>query len=406
MAYLEYTTRLRQFVPGLAPEQAEEFVNEAWRDIREANEEWSFLYSTEYWLAPASISLVGLVVTQFSSSVDLSYSAMVLMVNLSNPAVTLRQIRFGVTGGPIYSISALDTQQVNDGAISLVTPTTLDCNTSAPFTVGDVGKKIRVEGAGVAGADLDTTIATFVSPTQVTLTDAASTAVTGADVTYGSTLTLDRMYTEDTNSNQGALVYRIYYSPLSTDFQRIDHLVDPIIGYPFGRVIRPIEVLDKYDPRRSSLTQPYYVFFREFNVTTGLPVYELWPGPTFQRAYPVAYWRLGTEFTSDDDALPPQVPEELLLMRARILAYEWAMATDPDARRRQTYQSGLSYARGRYSTEGVPGRPLGLLEKTKRRDKSVYAKTFLVSGRNRVWGDYGWPPLDSRFFQNHGLPAL
>lgn len=402
MAFLEYYTRLRQFVPQLAPEQCMQYVNEAWRDIREANEEWSFLYAQEFWLAPALISLSGLTVTQWSDQVGLTHAALVLLGGLNHPALTQRQFRAGVTGGPIYSITASDIQQVTDGEI-VATSFTLQALSSAPFNPSDVGLLIVVEGAGLAGADLETTIAAYVSPTEVTLTDSASTTVVGATVTWGSSLTLDREYGEDSSTNQGAIVYRIYYSPLTIDFQRLDHLIDPAIGYEFGWVQQSIDVLDRMDPRRSSLQQPYYVFFREFDPDTGLPVYELWPGPTQQRAYPVAYWRLGTEFTNDDDALPPQVPEELLLMRARLLAYEQAMVTDEDARRRQTYMAALNYVRSRYSTEGQPGRPLGLLEKTKRRDKSVYMKQFIR--RTRRSGG-GWPPIDSGFFQNHGLPAL
>lgn len=46
------------------------------------------------------------------------------------------------------------------------------------FTASVVNSTIVVKGAGPAGADLTTTVATYVSPTQVTLTAAASTTVT------------------------------------------------------------------------------------------------------------------------------------------------------------------------------------------------------------------------------------
>jgi hypothetical protein len=405
MPFLEYHSRLRQFVPSLAPEQAEDFVNSAWRDIRQANDEWSWLFATEYWIAPNQVTLPGLGVTQFSPVVVLNIGALALIAGLNNPAITQRQLRFGLTGGPVYGIASTNAVQVTDGAITSATDD-LVCATSAPFSTGDVGKLIRVAGAGPSGTDLDTVILAFVSPTQVQLAVNASTTVgPAATVSFGSTITLDRFYAESTNSNITALLYRIYYSPTTQDFMRLDHLVDQIVGYPFGRVVRPIEVLDGWDPRRSSVTQPYYVFFREYDVTTGLPVYELWPGPTSARAYTVAFWRSGTDFINDTDSLPPRLSEELLLMRARMLAYEWGMVNDPDPRRRQSYQTGLQYARNRYSTEGQPQRPLGLLEQAKRQDKSVYAKMFNQKG-GKGWGDYGWPPADSRFYQNHGLPAL
>jgi hypothetical protein len=71
---------------------------------------------------------------------------------------------------------------VHDGAITAL-GTTLTCATSAPFHAGMVGDAIVVAGAGVAGGDLTTTIASFTDSGHVELTDAAVTTVTGADVT-------------------------------------------------------------------------------------------------------------------------------------------------------------------------------------------------------------------------------
>lgn len=60
----------------------------------------------------------------------------------------------------------------------------------ADFTVADVGKFIRVEGAGVAGADLVTTIASYTSESSVELAAAAGTTVSGASAYYGTDNTL------------------------------------------------------------------------------------------------------------------------------------------------------------------------------------------------------------------------
>ena len=79
-----------------------------------------------------------------------------------------------------------DGRTVNDAAMSSsVNPTYLDSAT-AVFSVGDVGLAVRVVGAGAAGADLVTTVASYTSPTEVVLTDAASTTVTGAQASIGS----------------------------------------------------------------------------------------------------------------------------------------------------------------------------------------------------------------------------
>lgn len=398
--FLIYSSKLRQWVTSLGPEQSEDFINDAWRDIREANDKWSFLLAQEYWLAPASITLTGIGVTQFSTNVTLSFSALLLVANLSNPPITQRQIRMGIQGGPIYDIGGTDVLQITDGAITAIT--NVLNSPSGPFDNSHVGRLIVVAGAGTGGSNLQTTIASFVSPTQVTLLNNASTTVgPSATVTWGSSITLTRQFNENSSVNTNALLYRVYYSPLTTDFQRIDHLMDPITGYEFGWEILPIDDLDRMDPQRSSVTQPYDLFFHHFDSVTGLPVYELWPGPTVQRAYVVTFWRLGLPFVSDTDSLPPQITEELLLLRARYLAYEWGAANDPDPRRRQTFLALMGNAKSKYSTEGQPGRPLGLLDQTMRRDEEV----SLIQGRKgpRRPGP-GWP-VDSNFAQSHAIPG-
>ncbi|MGI0014041.1 MAG: glycosyl hydrolase family 28-related protein, partial [Nitrososphaera sp.] len=86
-----------------------------------------------------------------------------------------------------------DTRKVSDGEITA--GTTELSSATAGFTPDDVGKRIGIARAGVSGLDADgnpimqplsTTIATFVSDRQVTLTDAASTTISNANVTWGT----------------------------------------------------------------------------------------------------------------------------------------------------------------------------------------------------------------------------
>lgn len=395
-SFIDYWNKLRVYVPALGPNQAEDFIQAAWRDICDADQEWSFLAATEYWLAPGIITLPSVAVTQNDETVALTVADLPLIGGLNNPSLTQRQAKFG-QGGPVYQILDTDVQQVTDGAINAL-GTTLT-SVSGPFTVEDVGKLIYVVGAGSSGTDLQTTIASFTSPTEVELTDSAGTTVSGATITWGSTITLDRLYREVTVGNTQMTIARFYYSPLSTDFARIDHLYDPILGYEFAWEIGTPDEIDRMDPQRSAAGNPYRLFFRQFDSETGLPIYEMWPCPQAQRAYTVKYWRKGGTFTEDTESLPPQIPEELLLMRARLLAYEWAMVIDPERDRRASYANALGYVRSKYSTEGQPGRPLGLLEKAKLQDKSKYRKAFIRRQRSRPMGY----PIDSRFSQSHDV---
>lgn len=87
-----------------------------------------------------------------------------------------------------------DQQTVSDASI---TSGTDDLTTVADaFTSEDVGKAIRVYGAGAAGADLITTILAYVSPTAVTLATNASTTIAAKQIKWG---------TDDTSFIQAAI---------------------------------------------------------------------------------------------------------------------------------------------------------------------------------------------------------
>lgn len=399
MAFLDYVNRLRAYVPILSLPQAEDYINYAWRDIREANDSWSFLEGVQYWYAPAAMILNGLSTTQFDADVELSYGNLSQIGDVTFLPVTQRQLRFGLSGGPIYGIESTDVLKYTD-LVTTATSTTVT-SPGGTFTSDQVGLKILISGAGAGGDDLETTVATFVSTTEITITDAAGTSVNPATGYIGSILTLDRLYMEQTNSNASAQMYRIYYSPVDSNFARLDALYDPIMGYEFGWQIWPADELNRIDPQRASQTQPYELFYREHDAETDLPVYEMWPGPTSEKTYTVTYWKSGTDFTSDSESLPGRIPEELLLTRARMIALEWAQTQDPDYRRRSSYAGAYSIARSRYSTEGVPGARLGLLDKALKNDRSVTLSKARI--RPRRPGP-GWP-VDSNFMQRHAIPA-
>lgn len=393
--FLEYANKLRQNVPALAPEQAEDMIQSAWRDICDADDEWSFLHRTETWLAPAIITLTGVGVTDNDATVTLPAAAVAALAGLNNPALTVRQFRVGQSGGPVYSIASSDLLQVTDGVMNSGFGTLTSATGS--FSSGDVGKVIVVAGAGVAGANLSTTISGYTSPTQVTLAASASTTVGAATVSWGSYLELDRPYRETTNASATASVFRSLYQPLSVDFARMDCLVDNTVGYEFGYEIGTPDEINVIDPQRAAYGFPFRVYFHSYDATTGLPIYELWPAPSAERAYEVNYWTRGGEFLSDDSTLPPSIPEELLLLRARMLAYEWGMTSHPDWRQRASYATALQYVRSKYSTEGQLGRPLGMLEIARRKDHSFYRKTFIRRTRRLPMGY----PIDSNFMQSH-----
>jgi len=88
-----------------------------------------------------------------------------------------------------------DLKTVPDGAVTNGNPL-LTCATSAPFVLADVGKRITLPRAGAANATLTTTIASFVSATQVNLTVSPSSTVSSIITSFG---------TDDTTAVQNAI---------------------------------------------------------------------------------------------------------------------------------------------------------------------------------------------------------
>ena len=84
------------------------------------------------------------------------------------------------TYGAVHDAVALN------GAGTVAASSTAFSNAGASFVVGDVGKVIAIQGAGAGGVPLVTTIAARGSSTTLTLTAAASTSVTTANVVYGT----------------------------------------------------------------------------------------------------------------------------------------------------------------------------------------------------------------------------
>ena len=77
-----------------------------------------------------------------------------------------------------------DAQMASDGAMTSGSPVLTSA--SGPFKVSDLGKAIIVGGAGASGGVLQSTISTFTSPSQVSLSGSASTTTSGAGVLWGT----------------------------------------------------------------------------------------------------------------------------------------------------------------------------------------------------------------------------
>lgn len=113
-----------------------------------------------------------------------------ITVSASSPYAPATGILPGeeVTAANPYNVKAFGAtgsgKTISDGVMNGTTAVLT--SVSNPFVAGDVGKTILVYGAGAAGAQLATTVASFQSAGQVTLTAVSATAVGAATVYWGT----------------------------------------------------------------------------------------------------------------------------------------------------------------------------------------------------------------------------
>ena len=106
-----------------------------------------------------------------------------------------------LTTGVLYNVKSYgalgDTQTISSSAVTIGVGSNALTVVGGNFIAGSVGKAISVPGAGVGGILLNTTISGFTDATHISITTAASTALTGgaATILYG---------TDDTTAVQAA----------------------------------------------------------------------------------------------------------------------------------------------------------------------------------------------------------
>lgn len=145
-------------------------------------------------------------------------------------------------------------------------------------------------------------------------------------VNPNDTLTLDEDYGYTTNASAGYAIYSAYKEAPETQFMRWKSVFDPTNGYPLVTGV-PRQAIDIVDPTRGAQGQAYRVVDYRGNLTTGVPIYEFWPHQTSQITFRSIYEIHGDAFSNDDDALPPAIPESVLIDTALgHYAYPWAAA--------------------------------------------------------------------------------
>jgi hypothetical protein len=215
--------------------------------------------------------------------------------------------------------------------------------------------------------------------------------------------TLDRIYTEATSPGSSYLVYKVYYGPCSSDgvtpnndFLRYMVLLNPINGYAISgkRLYMTRTTINRRDPLRGAIGLPYYMASYQPNAA-GFMTYEMWPGCITNLALMCNYEKIHVDL-GVNDSLPAQLPGPLVIYRALEYAYRWAMQNAgrlPELKG-VDWRFALADAQRSYAKELVGA---------KRNDKEILLNIYRP-GSGYVYDFEG--PIDSNFYQSHGLPML
>jgi hypothetical protein len=258
-------TELRGSVPKISITFCPTLINRAYKDIREANL-WSFLLYESSWITPPLISTGTMTATQGSTAITFDANA----------------------------VAAINTAQLLS-TYSLITQRQLRSSAA-----GGIYSIISYNGG------------------------------TGAAV-------LDRPYADQ--SFGAGLSYQLYQLYYPAPF--IDHLTYLTITNPSMFLSLDLtatrSTIDLTDPQRSwyefpTKAVPLGIDYRGQNTATpsstlGFPLYELWGQPVSPFTYQCYGLRRGTDLVNPGDTLPYQIPQEMVLARAKYYAYEYAEAT-------------------------------------------------------------------------------
>lgn len=209
--------------------------------------------------------------------------------------------------------------------------------------------------------------------------------ISGYDPSGAGALTLDRPYYELSNPATTYLIYMMFVTVPSSDFERYVVLRDPINGYNL-RMDWTRREIDLMDPQRGATGNPWYIVSKDYD-GNGLPRHELWPGALTARAYQGLYQRAGLPL-SDTADLPFIIRQDLVQERALVRAYEWAEAN-------KGRHASLKDTDWRFLMNAALARYSKILQQVKIKDDEIYNSQWAGSYLEQPGGF----PIDAKLLQ-------
>jgi len=154
-----------------------------------------------------------------------------------------------------------------------------------------------------------------------------------------ATLTLDRPWMEPGGTGLAYMIYQAYFPAPVADFKRFFAVRDTTNAAPLSYWTYSQRDLAMLDPQRTNFNNPAYVVPYETDkrvgsATLGYLLLELWPQPLGILPYTFSYLRRGPLLSANTDTVPTPLTEELLMWRAKEVAYQWKESQKGDGMQR------------------------------------------------------------------------
>jgi hypothetical protein len=121
--------------------------------------------------------------------------------------------------------------------------------------------------------------------------------------------------------NAQAYEITLVYISLGQDVKELLTMVNQDRQFAF-EISTPAALLDSIDPRRNVSAMPWRLAFHSTD-PGGSPLYEMWPRPTSQTAYPYIYVRQWAPLVNDYDLLPNGIRSDVLVKLGKAEAARW-----------------------------------------------------------------------------------
>lgn len=212
-----------------------------------------------------------------------------------------------------------------------------------------------------------------------------------------NTFTLDRPWMEPSGTGLTYMIYQAYFPVPVADFKRFFAVRDTTMNAPIDYWSQSQQDLSLKDPQRTifnlpACAVPFDTDSRTGSATPGYMRYELWPHPLSVLPYAIAYMRRGPLLTLPADTVPSPLTEELIMWRAKEVAYQWAEAQKGTDIKRG---SGADY---RFLAEAARAEYDKRLKTARDRDRDLYELYFtrFVRGAGAWWNTDGFYSMNGQ----------